>query len=403
VIRPFHAWSSFCLLFVIALGLASCSAVSGESPTPTPLPAIVSSPENLIFTVERGPIISERDYYGEVVPARQDELFFRSTGFVTRVAAEGGDLIKQGEVIAEMQVDDLLDQLQQARIDLQVAQDNAANEQLQQAYETQKAESDVAILQIQVEQAAQRVEDSYGSQKEDAQRDLEIIQERLQTAQAWLELVKGQKDTSSQAVIERNTLSVERLERLLSERQIIAPYDCIILSRYIRPGMNIDAFSSAFTIGDPTDLVIRIGYEAELAKALEPTTQAFMSLTRTKETTYPVSYLPEFLPVSNDEGGIDTSGGGLARNFFYFSTPESLGFEQLPLGGGVTLTVIMGQKDDAMLLSPLAIRGSDVFRYVIVLEDDYHRRVEVVKVGLKGDKLWEVQADLEAGEQVLGP
>jgi len=63
----------------------------------------------------------------------------------------------------------------------------------------------------------------------------------------------------------------------------------------------------------------------------------------------------------------------------------------------------MGQKDDAMLLSPLAIRGSDVFRYVIVLEDDYHRRVEVVKVGLKGDKLWEVQADLEAGEQVLGP
>ena len=63
----------------------------------------------------------------------------------------------------------------------------------------------------------------------------------------------------------------------------------------------------------------------------------------------------------------------------------------------------MGQKEDALLLSPLAIRGSDVFRYVIVLEDEYHRRVEVVNIGLRGDKLWEIQADLEAGERILGP
>ena len=65
--------------------------------------------------------------------------------------------------------------------------------------------------------------------------------------------------------------------------------------------------------------------------------------------------------------------------------------------------MVIGEKEDALLLPPAALRGSDSFKYVIVLEDDYHRRVEVVSVGLKGDKLWEVVANLKEGDQVLGP
>jgi hypothetical protein len=91
----------------------------------------------------------------------------------------------------------------------------------------------------------------------------------------------------------------------------------------------------------------------------------------------------------------------------YFSTPEEVALDQLPVGGGVTLVMVLGQKADALLLPPVAIRGNDTFRYVIVLDDDSlngaHRRVEVVSIGLKSDRLWEVIADLQEGDQVLGP
>ncbi len=390
------------LLFIFSFVLASCSPGAASSATPTPVPALVSQ-DKIIFTVKRGPITSQREYYGEVVPSQQEELFFRASGYVSRVTVKDGDYVKKGDVMAEEQIDDLLDQLQQAQIDLQIAQDNADNAALQRQYDLQKAQSDVTILQKQVELAQKQVDSSYGSQKEDAQTQLEIKQEQLKTAQAWLNLVQGRKDTSSQGVVQNKQLAVARLERLISDRQVLAPCDCIVLKRLVAAGNNIDAFNTAFLVGDPAVLVTRIAYNLELSGILEPSTEVYLSTTKSKEKLYPVKYIPDFLPVTNKKSGLDTSGDQPQLTYFYFTTPDELPRDQLPLGGGVTLVVVLGKKDDALLLPPVAIRGNENFNYVIVLEDDYHRRVEVIKIGLKSDKEWEVIADLKEGDQILGP
>jgi hypothetical protein len=64
---------------------------------------------------------------------------------------------------------------------------------------------------------------------------------------------------------------------------------------------------------------------------------------------------------------------------------------------------VLGDKKDALLLPPPAIRGNQEFNYVIVLEDDYHRRVEVVQIGVKTSDKWEIVGNLEEGDLVLGP
>ncbi len=77
---------------------------------------------------------------------------------------------------------------------------------------------------------------------------------------------------------------------------------------------------------------------------------------------------------------------------------------QLPVGSQVNLHIVLGSKQDALLLPPPAIRGNDVFKYVIVLEDTYHRRVEVVAIGIQTTQEWEViSPDLKEGDVVLGP
>ena len=158
--------------------VAACSMGGKGAPTPTPVPQVVSK-ERIIFTVERGSIINQRIIAGEIVPAQQDELFFRTPGYIGNAYVKTGDMVKKGDVLGELQMDDLLDQLEQARIDLEVSQNTLAIEQLQKAYDIQKAESEVVIAQKEVDQAARQVVKTIGAQKEEAQLNLEIAQERL--------------------------------------------------------------------------------------------------------------------------------------------------------------------------------------------------------------------------------
>jgi multidrug efflux pump subunit AcrA (membrane-fusion protein) len=392
-------------LFIAGLLATSAGCAAGEQSraTPTPLPQIVSS-EQIVFTVERGPIISQRDVSGEIVPAHQDKLFFGTSGFISRVLVESGDQFKKGDLLAELVLDDLLDQLQQAQIDLQVSQQNLAIEQVQKAYELQQAESEAIIAEKQVALAQISLEAAVGSQQAVAQLNLDIAQERFKTAEARLALVRARADTQADQAVLRNQNTVDNLNRLIAERQLIAPYDGIVMRMSLVAGLQATAFATVAVVGDPSDIVVQVAYEYELVNNVDASTAAFLYPTKEPEPKYPVTFISNFLPLSNETGGISqSSSGDISLNFLYFSVPADTPQAVLQVGQVVRLNVILGSKQDALLLSPAAIRGTDVFSYVIVLEDDYHRRVEIVRIGLRTVEQWEVIANLEAGDQVLGP
>ncbi len=241
----------------LVLSLAGCSALGGNSPTPTPLPQVVST-EQITFQVKKGPIVALRDIQGEVVPTRQDKLYFRASGFVDQINVKDGDMFKKGDILAELQVSDLLDQLQQAQIDLQVAQNNLNSDNLQRAYDIQQSESDAVIAQKQVDLATITLNNSAGSQREIAQINLDIAQEKLKTAQSWLALVQGRVNSDLEQVVQKNQLAVSRLEKQISDRRLIAPYDGVVLHIAVIPGMSVTAYDETVAmVGDPTDLVIQ--------------------------------------------------------------------------------------------------------------------------------------------------
>jgi len=70
-------------LFCAVVMLAACAPGSGGKATPTPLPPVVSY-EKSLFTVTQGPIVQESRLIGEIVPSKQEELFFRASGFISR-------------------------------------------------------------------------------------------------------------------------------------------------------------------------------------------------------------------------------------------------------------------------------------------------------------------------------
>jgi multidrug efflux pump subunit AcrA (membrane-fusion protein) len=399
----FKKWVSSLFLAGLLASLAGCAAGARSSATPTPLPQIVSS-QQIVFTVERGPIVSERDITGEIVPAHQDKLYFGTSGFINRVLVDRGDRVKKGDLLAELKLDDLLDQLQQAQIDLQVSQQILAIDQVQKAYDLQQAESDAVIAQKQVALAQINLDSAVGTQRAVAQLNLDIAQENYKTAEARLALVKARADTPSDQVVRHNQSTVDSLNRLVAERQLIAPYDGIVLVNRLIPGLQATAFATAMVVGDLGDIVVQVGFDEDLATKLDASTAAYLYPTKEPEPKYPVKFIPNFLPISNEQTGItETPSGDLLVNYLYFSIPDSTPRDAVQVGSAVRLTLILGSKQDALLLPPAALRGNDAFSYVIVLEGDQHRRVEIVSIGVKTVEKWEVIANLKAGDQILGP
>ncbi len=388
-----------CELLIFMIFITACSSTGASVATPTPIPPIEQY-EKAVFTVERGPIISEQQISGAVVPSRQDELFFRNSGFVTRVTVKEGDIVKAGDLMAEMQVDDLLNQLEQARIDLEVAQSNLQNKQEEQKYAVQRAQIDVNVWQDRVDLANLELSNSYvGPNRDRAQINLDIAQQNLALSELALQQAQESASPYEEQAVQRNQLAVQRLESLLDERRIVAPYDGIVLRTAVKPGQSIEAYTVAFRFGDPSDLVVRSQWDIDLSQELNKNTEVYLSPTSESTDSYLVSFLPNFLPV----GDKATETTSFTNDYFYFSIPKDVPEGEFQVGRTVSLNVIIGRKDDALLLPPAAIRSYRGQYFVIVLDGDRRRRVEIFEIGLKAVDRWEVDADLNVGDQVLGP
>ena len=398
-LKRFTFWG---LLLAAGLFLSACQSNSSAIATPTPLPPVVNY-EKAIFAVERGSIVQDEVVAGEVVPTRQDELYFRATGYVTRVLFKRGDLVKRGDLMADMQVEDLLNQLAQAKIDLEVAQSRLAADELTLKYALQRAEANVKILENELALADLDLEKALGEAAiARAKYNLDIAQQKLLLAQLDVQEASEQATTAEKQAVDRTQLAVTRLESLIADQRIIAPYDCIILKSSANPGVNAEAFDSMFLVGDPSDLVIRSQYDYDLRDKLTVKTEIGITFTSEDPQPWPVTFMPNFLPVSSQQGENGTSLTS-TTDYLYFTAPLDAPQEKMVVGQSVSIKIILGRKDNVLLLPPAAIRNYRGLNFVIVLDGDVKRRVEIFEIGLQTVERWEISADLKEGDQVLGP
>lgn len=199
----------FFLSLVLALLLTACGATSAEQipPTPTPLPPDPAL-EKQTYTVTRGPIERTLEVTGKVTPVDQAVLSFRRTGRIESIGVQRGDKVKAGDVLAQLQQDDQIDErriaedaLVQRQRELESARRTQARlvrertRALEQANEALKellpgGENDVLrAAQDEVEKAERAVRDTRDAEsnsKTDAEKAVRDSSEALIDAQrAW--------------------------------------------------------------------------------------------------------------------------------------------------------------------------------------------------------------------------
>lgn len=130
-------------------GVAAPTSVAEAGPTAT-----AAEPERPTFTVQRGEIVDQITLDGRIAQVQQG-IAFAEDGILKEVLVNVGDIVEQGQVLAELDLSDLTAQLSQAQIDYEQDQ-RAVNQAVAQGQiEVRQAQVELESAQIALEAARQ--------------------------------------------------------------------------------------------------------------------------------------------------------------------------------------------------------------------------------------------------------
>lgn len=178
-------------LALVALATAACrSENAGKSSAAGPPPVVVTQPQ-------RRDAVRSITLPGDLVGYYEAALHAKVTGYLNRISVDKGDWVKEGQVLAELEVPELQQNLVRANADLELQR--LTYERMRRVRQT-----DPRLV---------------------AEQDVDIAQSKWAQAKA----------------------QVEVLQTMVGYTKIIAPFDGVITGRFADPGALIRAGGGNFT------------------------------------------------------------------------------------------------------------------------------------------------------------
>ncbi|MBO9322293.1 MAG: HlyD family efflux transporter periplasmic adaptor subunit [Roseiflexus sp.] len=137
------------ILLLAALITACGGSAAQTTPTPTPRP-VQNVLEKPTYVVQRGVVVDEIKVSGFVAATKQVELSFTQNGFLKVLYVDRNDPVKQGQLLAELEMGDLPNQLRQAEVALEQAQLVLNRSKAQRDAAIRRAELDLEEAQAQL-------------------------------------------------------------------------------------------------------------------------------------------------------------------------------------------------------------------------------------------------------------
>jgi len=213
--------------------------------------------------VEKGDLAKSVVATGKVTPITKVEVKSKASGIVKKLFVEYGDKVKKGQLLAQLDKDEIQAQVDQSRAALQAAEANLASSQAD--YERAKVDAegpDVPLLKRQFDRSTEMAKDGVvsASALDDADRNYKMALNKQNVAKAQVTVLKA-KIAQSQAEMARDKANLAQLEEQLSYTDIVSPIDGIVLSRDVEMG---DAVSSILVLGSSATLVMTLGDTSEV-------------------------------------------------------------------------------------------------------------------------------------------
>ena len=213
--------------------------------------------------VERGDLAKSVVATGKVEPITKVEIKSKASGIVKKLYVDAGDRVKKGQLLAELDREEISAQVEQARASL--AASDASLTGSQADYERAKVDAegpDVPTLKRAYERSQGMAKEGVvsASALDDAQRNYVMAVNKQNVAKAQLQVLNA-KIGQARAQLARDKANLQQLVEQLSYTTVVSPIDGIILSRDVEVG---DAVSSILVLGSSATLIMTEGDTSEV-------------------------------------------------------------------------------------------------------------------------------------------
>jgi len=211
-----------------------------------------------LVKVEKGDLAKSVVATGKVTPITKVEVKSKASGIVKKLMVEYGDTVKKGQLLAQLDKDEIQAQVDQSHAALQAAEASLASSEADSERAMVDAEGpDVPLLKRQYERAVEMAKDGVVSESalDEADRNYKMALNKQNVAKAQVTVLKA-KIRQSEAEVAKDKANLAQLEEQLSYTDIVSPIDGIVLSRDVEIG---DAVSSILVLGSSATLVMTLG------------------------------------------------------------------------------------------------------------------------------------------------
>jgi HlyD family secretion protein len=211
-----------------------------------------------LAVVERGDIARSVVATGKIEPLAKVEVKSKASGIVKQILVDYGDRVKKGQVLVELDKEELQARLRAARATLLGSQ---ASEQAAQAtYERNQVDAegpDVPFLKSTAERDRKLASDGLISTAvlDDAEKAYQLALNKQSSAQHNVAVSRAEV-ARAKAQVAQSQAALESAQEDLRNSTITSPMDGLVLSRDIEVG---DAVSSILVLGSQATLVMTLG------------------------------------------------------------------------------------------------------------------------------------------------
>ncbi len=353
-------WVGTAVVLVLALsggGYFAYSKMSGDAGSAAkkgekkPEIALALSPLD-VATASSATIAQTLSVSGSVEAAKQAVVRSRHSGIATQMVKRAGDSVKQGELLARVDSDEL--RLRIGEREASVRQAQAALTVAESARSQQRSLADRGFI-------SKAALDSVESNSISARTALE-------TAQSQLAMARNQ----------------------LAETALTSPITGVIAKRSIEPGERIGSEAQVFQIIDPNSLEVAVQVPAERAPELKIGQLATFQIDTSTGASKVEAKLSRIVPnASIGARTVETR----------FALPSG---SPIPAGAFLSGQLLISQKEAPVAVPRVAVRGDGGGSYVWAIKDGKAARVRVTTIDTdsSNDKI-AVTAGLTANSQVL--
>ena len=249
--RLFYIGGAILFILVLIIGLVAATR-GGPKIDPAKL-----------AKVEKGDLAKSVVATGKIQPVTNVEVKSKASGIVQSLLVDYGDHVKKGQVLAELDKQQIMAQVNQQRATLEAAEAAARAAEADLEHAKFDAEGpDIPMLKRAYERAQQMAKEGVVSPSalDDAQKNYELAVNKQELGKANVVSATA-KLRQAQAQVSQAKAQLAEKEEEFRNSTIVSPIDGTVLSRDVEVG---SAVSSILVLGSSATLVMTLGDTREV-------------------------------------------------------------------------------------------------------------------------------------------